>query len=181
MRFLIRSPPPAPLPHPSIHRCGPQCGCSRKTRSTVPGLVVVRPSLQMYHPTTTDYTSLIGEIDIVESRGNGLKYTARCVISLSSVTLADVHVLPSCHRFVPSLHFTSPLSISLKPKQRLQLCSRRTQLGSLTIPQRRVQILLMVDRETQVLRVWIPHLCFGVDARVPVSPSPYLILLSFDR
>ena len=175
----MRSPPPAPLPHPSIHRCGPQCGCSQKTRSTVPGLVVVRPPFKCTIQPHADSATLIGEIDIVESRGNGLKYTARCVISLSSVTLADVHVLPSCHLLF--LHFTSPLSISLKPKQRLQLCPRRTQLGSLAIPQRRVQILLMVDRETQVLRVWIPHLCFGVDARVPVSPSPYLIILSSDR
>jgi len=176
----MRSLPPAPLPR----RCGPQCGCSRKTRSTVPGLVVVRPPFKCTIQPHADSATLIGEIDIVESRGNGLKYTARCVISLSSVTLADVHVLPS---FLPSFVTVSlfsslpPPSISLKPKQRLQLCSRRTQLGSLAITQRRVQILLMVDRETQVLRVWIPHLCFGVDARVPVSPSPYLILLSPDR
>ena len=85
---------------------------------------------------------LSGEIDIVESRGNGLQYTARSM-------------------FLPIL--TSPIHSFYRFFQRFKLCSRFTQLGTYYLPKWCLEFLQLVDRTSQVIWQQLPHVRIGVD------------------
>ena len=86
-----------------------------------------------------------GEIDIVDSRGNGIEYTAQYASSCQTI------------------------NYQLTTIQWLQLCSRFIKLGPNNLSRRCIKITQLVDWETNIIRIRLSYLRFRMDARFLVS------------